>query len=279
MVAGKQRVCMYCSKVYYRKDRFEKHVAKCKLNSCDMDPQCIQSLYFKIEKMQNEIKSLRVDVDKLKNPPVPKKLESNIQLTNLDLFELWERLEKKTMRKKINTACNNDPMLLPYTLFEYCLNKYPLFANLGEQNKMVHAAIHCRQKDLRIKDYDTMENLVQVFANLSKMICEDYINFIECPQFGTLMLGNNQDFHPQQAYKGWIANDLETYKKKEKYRMESYMIQKKVLIETMHSQFIKRNVIKFKHALKSHLANLKRNKLIKNMSNSVDRPNTKIKTL
>lgn len=257
MAKGKTRVCQYCGAKYDRKDRFEKHVAKCKAKMESGKVQGYELLVQQVKALTARIEQLELKLAE-KSPPVPKKLVSDIELTNLDLMELWIEMEKRKGRTIINRLCGNDPRRLPHAIFEWCLEKYPLFVNLGEQNMMVHAAVNCRNREMRLKEYDTMENLVKVFCSLAQPVVADYCTMKRCPQTKGLMIGNNEDFYPRHVFQGWRASDMNFFIKKGMDRRVVYMRDNKVLIEATYAAYIKRNIKQFTKTLANHLRNRKK---------------------
>ena len=260
---GKKRLCPHCGKPYDRKDRFDKHVAKCKFNPANNpEPQnkgVFTAMEERMTKLENQVKFLMEMIEKLQKPAaVPKKLVSDIELTNLDLMELWEKMERRIGRTIINRLCGNDPRRLPHAIFEWCLGKYPLFVNLGEQNMMVHAAMKSRNREMRLKEYDTMENLVKVFCSLAQSVVTDYCTMKRCPQTKGLMIGNNEDFYPKHVFQGWMASDMNYFIKKGMDRRVVYMRDNKVLIEATYAAYIKRNIKQFTKTLANHLRNRKK---------------------
>lgn len=259
---GKSRVCPHCGKVYYRQDRFDKHVAKCKAKLLDKPKQnVITEMLDRLTLLETQMKNLMKRMEVQENPPsppVPNKLVSDIELINLDLFELFPKMDmnggKSLGRGKINKLCGNDPRRLPHAIFEWCLGKFPLFVNLGEQNKMVHASMKSFKKELSLKEYDTMENLVKVFFNYTRKIFDRYCTVKRCPQTQCLMIGHNEDFYPSCVYHGWRLSDT----KNASNRLKVYMRDNKVLIEATYAAFLKTNIKEFTKTLQNHLRNHKK---------------------
>lgn len=254
----KKFICPHCGYKTDRQKRLDSHIAKCKAKPSDA------TLAARITVLETKVKHLLEIIEQIQKPtPIPKKLVSDIKLTNLDLMDIWPKMdngEKSLGRGKINKLCGNDPRRLPHAIFQWCLEEHPLFVNLGEQNKMIHAAMWSRNRLLRMKKYDTMENLVKVFCEFTYTVYENYVTMKKCPQFKNYMLGNNDDFFPEHVYFGWRMKDSENFGKHSdpiNLRRHNHMTKYKDVIEAKYITFIKKNIKDFTKTLQNHLRNRK----------------------